>query len=458
MQQAKSKQALEVNTQKEQDERSQMCRVAEKIYSLFKTEGRQTLKDYFQNQLMIPEKEAEVFAQAYNPVKSPVEFCPLKAAAWSSSKIFEELSLQLPGVNVPGGIWPKNILAWWVARSIFGSDVFDFRIKEGATGSPCNNGIDFPAVFCDENGQAVPIGLASIEAAPVENVPAHVARKARVLKSELGKECGLALAKALIEADFIFPPSKEINQLIKVISRGLEGEKVIITGAFCPDYTYEPTGDPEVPYRYTFDSVGSGVGLVAQQFVRTVPHLHAFFKAFGIKHKFIFGIGDFEANSDDVLQRVGLSREEFILRCMLSLGEFRKTLPSNIPIELRMFESGWANGRWHKYIEEAHEKMKKGNFGDIKQNTGKSPMTEVVRFITKASKSFYCAWYGKDFTDHELEQLVISQGAEYCAMGRVLAEDFSKQPFLQIAGDRPKMQAFNSMYSAHPTLCTKRTY
>lgn len=441
-----------------QEQRSEMCRIAEKIYLIFKNEGREVLRYYFQNQLMIPEQDAMIFAQAYNPIKSPVEFCPLKAAAWSSSKIFEELSLQLPSINA-GGVWPKNILAWWVARSIFGQDVFDFRIKEGATGTARNNGIDFLANFCDESGQAVPIGLAAIEAAPVESsVPAHVARKAKVLKSELGKECGLALAKALIEADFIFPPSKEINQLIKVISRGLEGEEVIITGAFCPDYAYEPTGDPEVPYRYTFDSVGSGVGLVAQQFVRTVPYLHAFFKAFGIKHKFIFGIGDFEANSDDVLQRVGLSREEFILRCMLSLGEFQKSLPPDIPIELRMFESGWANGRWNKYIHEAHERMKTGDFGDIRQNTGKSPLVEVVRFITKASKSFYCAWYGKDFTDHELEQLVISQGAEYCAMGRVLAEDFSNKPFLQIAGDRPKMQAFNSMYSAHPTLCTKRTY
>ncbi len=439
---------------------SEVCQIAHRIYELYMSGNREGLEIYFRDQLMIPAAEAKAFSEKYNPQKPPVEVCPLKAIkdGWTSSRIFAELSLQFASLheNSLSSVWPKNVLAWWIMKSVFGSDVFDFEIGD-STGEAGKNGIEFLSRPCDEDGRFVPFGLTALEAVDIESVPAHVARKAKTLKEKLGKECGTVLAKTLIDADFIFPPTKEINLLANVMERGLSGEEVIITGAFCPDYAYESTGDLDIPFRYTFDNVGSGVGLVAKQFVRTVPYIANFLHNFGIKHRFIFGIGDFEANSQEVLRRVGLSREEFILRCILSLGDFKKELGEFL-VELRLFEQEWANGRWQKYIKEAHSRMTQGDFGSIQVNTGKNPRTEIIQFIAKSSGSFYRSWYGKDFTDEELEQLIILQGAEYAAMGRVLGEDFSGKPFLQIAGDRPKMQAFNAMYSNHPTICTKRTY
>lgn len=440
---------------------SEVCQIAHKIYELYQSGDKGLLEIYFRDQLMIPAEQASEFAEKYTPKKAPSEVCPLEviSGSWKSSRVFDELSLQFSSINENSviSVWPKNILAWWIMRIVFGSDVFDFEIRPESTGEIGKNGIDFPARPCDEDGYFVPFGLTAIEAVSIESLPAHVVRKAKTLKERLGKECGTALAKTILDADFIFPPTKEVKMLVDVIERGLSGEEVIITGAFCPDYAYESTGDLGIPFRYTFDNVGSGVGLVAKQFVRTIPFLENFLNSFGIKHRFILGIGDFEANSQEILRRVGVSREEFILRCILSLGDFKKEM-GDIPVELRLFEHEWANGRWQKYIEEAHSRMKAGDFGDIQFNTGKNPRTEVVQFIAKASGSFYCSWYGKDFSHTELEQLIIAQGAEYAAMGRVLKEDFFGQPFFQIAGDRPKMQSFNAMYSAHPTICTKRTY
>lgn len=438
---------------------SEVCQIAHKIYSL--RTGREGLEEYFRDQLLIPAAEARELSGKYNPKKAPNEVCPLEVVNgnWDSSRVFDELSLQFASINekIISSVWPKNKLAWYIMKAVFGEDVFDFQIPGSSTGEAGKNGINFPSRPCDEEGQFIPFGLTALEAVSFESVPAHISRKAKTLKEKLGKECGTALAKTLVDAGFIFPPTKEVSLLINVIERGIRGEEIVVTGAFCPDYAYEPTGDQHIPFRYTFDHVGSGVGLVAKQFVRTVPYLDDFLKTFGIKHQFVFGIGDFEANSKDVLRRVGLSYDEFVLRCILSLDKFRDELPG-IPVELRLFEKHWANGRWDIYSQEACRRMVAGDFGSIQVNTGKNPKTEVIQFIAKSSGSFYRSWYGKDFTDEELERLIIGQGAEYAALGRVLGEDFAGRPFLQVAGDRPKMQAFNAMYSNHPTICTKRTY
>jgi hypothetical protein len=433
---------------------SQVCAIAHKIYYTWKNQGRDALKKYFINELGFPHEEAIAFSCHYDPGKAPSAIYPIDAfkSRKGSSVIFDELSLRFESET----IWPRNLLGWSVMRHVFGTEVINFTFGENACKEQRKNHIFFHALPCDENGNPVPLGLAAIETTTFEELPVHVLRKSRLLCQNLGRSLGTDLAKLLLRADIVFPSPKEIYELSRTIQRGLNKEELVITGAFCPDYAYKQTNDPVIPFEYTFKGVSGGVGLVAQQFQRVVPHLHKFFLDNDIPHRFVFSIGDFEANSPAILDRVGLSRKEFVRHCQSSLEAFRESLP-DISMQLHLFQQEVANGRWTRYVQEAYQAMLSGDFGSIKTNTGKDPIHEV-EFIANSGRNFYNSWYGKEHALDELTQLVIAQGSEYAAMGRIIAEDFAEKPVIQIAGDRAKMQTFNAMYSDHITLCTKRVY
>ncbi|MFA5993554.1 MAG: hypothetical protein WC823_01190 [Parcubacteria group bacterium] len=443
------------NQEKQTQQMSQVCAIAHKIYSIWR-DKREELQSYFQYELGIPENEARLYAEKYRPEQAPLEICPLAAIKYRkpSHTIFSKLALQFDsGVE---GVWPKNILAWWVMRHVFGAELFNFQINEGSRPENRHNHIKFHALPRDSSGKAVALGLAAVEAIDVQGLPAHVLKKAAFMIKELGEKIGIEVAKMFLAADILFPPTKDVVKLVQSLKRGLAGEEVIVAGAFCPDYSYEATGDPVIPFHYTFDGVSDGIGLVAQQFQRVIPCLHEFLNKNGIRHKIMLSIGDFEADSQLILERVQLDQSEFLTRCEGSLKSFAKALPA-IPMQLQLFKRDVASGRWTNYVQQARAKMMVGDFGNIRANTGKDP-EEEIQYIAKAGRDFYDMWYGKKHTTGELINLVISQGAEYVAVGRILDEDFHDYPIVQIAGDRPKMQIFGSMHARHPTLCTRRIY
>jgi len=436
---------------------AEIYRVATEIYWRWRTEGKDEIFSYFKGNLGIPEDFARSFANAYSPSHPPQDISLQEAVTrdLASTIIFENLGLRLPSRHELNGVWPRNQLAWWVMRYILGSENFNFSII-GKTGEQFDNNIWFDRSFCDKTGHGLRFGFVTLAPEQMAGIPEHVFRKARELKNYLGEELGGDLAGLLILAEFVYPPERELQLLIKTIERVRAGRELIITGIFCPDYSYEETGDKSVPYRYTFDNLDDGVGLVTKQFVRVVPYLKRFFDKYGFKYRFVLSIADFEANSEEILKRVNISREEFHARCARSLVAFQKALP-DIPMELRMFQQGWAGDRYRQYLASAFAEMRAGRFGDIYKNTGKNAMHEV-NFIAQASKSFYCAWHNKEFTEKEIVDLVLEQAAEYAACGKIIAEEWPDQPVFQIAGDRPKMQSFGAMYCNAPILCTKRTY
>ena len=321
---------------------SEVCREAHTIYDIWDGgKGVGELFDYLTSSIGCSRQDADVICRLYGPAKAPDELCPLETIKNGNYKsVFERMSLQLPSINnnKGEGIWPKNLLAWAVMRKVFGEDVFNFELH--GTGATWDNKILFPKLINGPDGNPLPFGLAALNAISVGEFPAHVVKKANMLVSSLG-DVGVELTKMLLDADFILPPEKSIQQLIDAVRRGLGGETVILSGAFCPDYSYRESNQPGVKYEYTFKNVGSGIGLVAQQFVRVLPSLVEFFDKHSIKFQIKLGIGDFEANSQEILNSVGVSREEFIARCLMSLDAFRRKFP-DIPMELVLFEEQWA--------------------------------------------------------------------------------------------------------------------
>lgn len=427
---------------------SEFCKLAQTVYGIWKMGGEKELSDYLLGTIGCSKDHAEKIARNYNPEHPPVEICPIDSINQGSDQIFQDMALYIEN------IWPHNLLAWYLKRYAYGPEAFDFKLVGDGEN---DNTILFLNFIKAPDGNHLPFGLAALNIIEVGELPAHVFRKAQILLDKLGKDRGVDLAKTLLKADFIFPPIKILEQLIEVIKKGLKGKTIIIAGAFCPDYAYEETGRKDIPYRYTFDRVGEGVGLVAQQFQRVLPHLVDFFTRHGIACQIRLGIGDFEANSQEILEKVGVDREEFLNRCRKSLENFRKVLPG-IEMELKLFEKEWANGRWVNYAEQARVRLSKADFGQMKINTGKDPRHEI-RFIARDGQDFYRRWFGDPkMSLEEIEKKVAEQLAEYAAMGRIIKEDFGNQPFIYVAGDRPKMQIGGNMDSDHPILCCRRVY
>lgn len=284
---------------------------------------------------------------------------------------------------------------------------------------------------------------------------AEVLRVAAPLKLALGEELGTAMADMLFGLQMLVPPEPVAKLLAGLLEKGKCGEEIMFAGVFCPDYAYEQTGNPHIPYRYTFDGVGEGVGLVAQQFARIIPDLSRFFTDLGIAHRFVVGIGDFEADSEAVLQRVGLSREEFVRRCQCSLDAFRDYIPDDVPLTLELFSAVRGTERLQRYANEATRRMRDGDFGKMARIH--LDLDEVIARIPGQYRTFYERWYGRNMDDETVRNIVFSQGGEYSAVARMYDEDLGPNVIL-LAGDRPEMNRFNAFYCLQPVLCAKRAY
>jgi hypothetical protein len=284
---------------------------------------------------------------------------------------------------------------------------------------------------------------------------AHVIRSATSLRRVFGDDLGIRFAKVLTDLQMLIPSEVMARKLLKVMDVCRSGQELIFAGAFCPDYGYVETGNPLVPYKYTFDTLGEGVGLVARQFARIIPELSLFFAELNIPHRFVIGIGDFEADSQAVLERVGVGRHEFIRRCQCSLDAFKLLMPPEVLIELELFGAARGKGVFRQYALESTKRMLAGDFGLMR--TLHPDLAEVIARIPAQYRTFYERWYQKEMDDASLRKLVFEQGGEYASVARIYQQDFGDNVIF-LAGDRPEMNRFNAFWAPCPVLCAKRAY
>ncbi len=92
----------------------------------------------------------------------------------------------------------------------------------------------------------------------------------------------------------------------------------------CPDYSYQSL--PGNKYRYTFDTIGSGIGLVASKALDNARALELLFKDSPLilnRLNIIILVGDFEAKPDN-LDRFSITYNEFMIRIMGSVNSIMK--------------------------------------------------------------------------------------------------------------------------------------
>lgn len=290
---------------------------------------------------------------------------------------------------------------------------------------------------------------------PGEIIHRHIRERSAHLYDLMGDD-GYRLAQLMHDLRMLIPDQTMGQLLHSVLQCGRNGETIHILGAFCPDYAYEATGDPGLPYRYTFDGLNTGVGLVAQQFARVTRPLSQFFTSLGIKHQFVYGIGDFEADSGDILTRVGCDYPEFVRRCTLSLEAFRQKMGDDLPLTLELCDAHRCKGRLRPYAQAATERMLNGDFGRIGE-VFPNP-EKVVAQIVRENGGFYRRWFSPDMSDNKIRELVLLQGGEYAALAQIYAEDFKEKNIIVLSGDRPLMHTFDALNTVTPILCVKRAY
>lgn len=418
--------------------------------------GRTGQRDEFEATLQalgFAKKEAATFWDALD-----VEANKTNGKPWHEAEDNTAMATRL-GLLLLSNNFPRNLLLYGILQGHF-PDI----LRVGVTGTrhiggrasrknPETRRVHFHKAPRDNRG-TMAIHRVYKGERPQEFMP-EVLLAARRLSSVLGEDVGLRLANVLFESKMLIPPETMAKLLAKVIAAGQSGHEVVMAGAFCPDYAYEQTGNPQIPYRYTFDGLGIGVGLVAQQFVRIVPALSAFLQSLGVRHRIVLGIGDFEADSEDVLRRVGLTHDEFVERCQKSLEAFERQIAPGLPITLELFGKERGKERFRNYTEEAKKKMMTDNFGRMPDLY--DDLQQCLDGIHHQYGAFYRRWYGNNLTEREVRDIVFAQGAEYASVARIYNEDFGENVII-LAGDRPEMHRFNALFQLQPTLCAKRAY
>lgn len=241
----------------------------------------------------------------------------------------------------------------------------------------------------------------------------------------------------------------EIQRFASWLGKGLEGEPLNLVSPVCPDYSY--TEGESRKFRFTFESVNSGIGLAADRLLQSMPALRALWideLNLPIEQHHIY-LGDFEAFSKENCARLQVSCETFLQR----LDGSRQTIADIVQEKglVGMFcdlcggESGW-----HATYADLKQRVEAGEFGDVNERLG-------VTKIADARRQLYQRWFVEAAKEPGFaESLVIAQGLEYATMG-VLIQRSIRNP-LVLAADHHRMAPFYNLAADIPVIYLDRNY
>lgn len=230
-----------------------------------------------------------------------------------------------------------------------------------------------------------------------------------------------------------------------VLLKGLIGEEVTLVSPVCPDYGYVAV---KSGYRYTFDGLGSGVGLVASRVVGVLPPLQDLLSRHGIRSRLVVAAGDFEGFDPSTLARVGETKTTF--RHKLDHSQAAILRAPHRPAE-SVFIADLAGGEqaWQALVDESHAALLNESFSAL------LPSHVNLDAILDARMPLYQAWHqGRD--REQLRQVLLHQCAEYAAMGRLFSTHWPHA--LVVGGDHNRMMPFYWLHQPVPVLYLKRVY
>ncbi|QJE03670.1 hypothetical protein HH212_26575 (plasmid) [Massilia forsythiae] len=260
---------------------------------------------------------------------------------------------------------------------------------------------------------------------------------------------GIEQCQCVFRQEDVCPLSDtDIANLERWIAKGLSGAPLTIVSPVCPDYS--ATKGETRKYRFTFESVGTGVGLSCGRIFESLAALRRLFADLGLTnvthHMYV---GDFEAFNAENAKRVGLSTAAFVERNRGSCASIAATAPAPVITGLFTDLCGGRMG-WEREYAGMRQRFEALEFGPIRGNP-------KYLEIAESRKALYRRWFDvDDSSDDFFESLVVSQGIEYATMGKIIGERFENP--LILGADHYKMGQFYASAAPLPIIYLDRNY
>lgn len=244
----------------------------------------------------------------------------------------------------------------------------------------------------------------------------------------------------------VSPPASTMPDIVDWLLRGINGEILTIISPICPDYAAKHVG--QGIYRYTFDGIGDGIGVVGRRVHENLPQITRFLKQLDVTYRIIVALGDFEAHSDELRKKLRLSENELYARFRKSQKCFAETCDEHVDAILFTDLVGGKDA-WLNIHDTISNRLRSGDFG-------MSGLDDAgVTAIARSRRGLYSKWYGIS-DDAACRNLLIAQGAEYASMGDIVALK-CENPLI-LGADHARMAPFFRFGSPLPVMHLKSNY
>tara|TARA_B110000858_G_C17769421_1_gene458810 strand:+ start:156 stop:1292 length:1137 start_codon:yes stop_codon:yes gene_type:complete len=244
-----------------------------------------------------------------------------------------------------------------------------------------------------------------------------------------------------ISGDFDHISSEQKISFIQKIQKG----NISIVTALCPDYEHVYIGMGL--YKYTFNQLNDGLGLIGKRLVKIIKEIHKVLKNHDVSFLHYAYYGDFEAYSNSICNRVGSTEKEFIKKLLISSKKMKKKLPEINHVDL-LVKSLSSKKKWIESCKinkvKIYQLIKKDKF-----------FKNGIHEILSSRMELYKSWY-PDLNEEKYLDLLVSQGAEYASMGDLYNKKL-KNPIV-FGLDHPKMAVFYNLNIDIPVLYGKPKY
>jgi len=214
----------------------------------------------------------------------------------------------------------------------------------------------------------------------------------------------------------------------------IQENKVSIITPLCPDYEHVHIGLGL--YKYTFNSLNGGLGLIGKRLVKIIKEIHKVLNKYKISFVHHAYYGDFEAYSKEICKRVKSNEKEFIEKLIMSKKKLKKTIKEINEVDL-LVKSLSSKKDWK-------EKCKKNEKYISNLINTKIAFKKTINEILSSRMDLYKSWY-PELKESEYLNLVIRQGAEYASMAEIFQKKIDNPVIFGL--DHPKMGIFYNLSS-----------
>jgi hypothetical protein len=265
----------------------------------------------------------------------------------------------------------------------------------------------------------------------------------------LPEELSYEIIQLFEKIQVISPDKENMQRIVTWLNAGLSGETLYIFSLACPDYSAEPTGDSQYPFRHTFNEVHSGIGLIAKRILDAVPVIKNSFEKFNIDFIPILAMADYEIIAEINLKTLKISSDEFLKRIESSRNSFKKACSVRIETPY-VTELCGGYEKWNDIYSCFRDRFKKNDFGTARINE------KIINEILKARKQLYARWYGFKERIEEYLPILVEQAAEYAAVGEIVSRTYKN--CLILGADHSVFAPFYNINRSTPLLYLKRFY